>query len=98
MGPSKIIIGIRVCSKSFIVEIDSKFQIVSKGCVRVIILNSPTTHEEVVFLVQLITREAVTFTYTFSAKNMEGDSPYSRKNSVVYKQCSKGGDQELTRV
>lgn len=61
-------------------------------------LNSPTTHEEGVFLVQLITREAITFTCTFSAKNMDGGSSYSRKNSVIYKQCSKGGDQELTRV
>lgn len=47
---------------------------------------------------QLMAREAVTFVCIFSAKYMEGDSPYGRKDSVVYKQCHKGDDWEVKRV
>lgn len=98
MGRSENNTRTRVCSKSFTVEIDTKFQTLPRGTVNETIFTSPTTHEEGVFLMQLMARGAVIFECSFSAKYVEGDTPYSRKDSVVYKQCSKGSDQEATRV
>jgi len=98
IGPFENSTSTEVCSKFFIVEIDIKFQILPTGTVNVTTFTFPTTHEEGVFLMQLMARGAVIFVCIFSAKYMEEDSPYSRNDRAVCKQWSKGGDQEVTGV
>lgn len=85
-----------VCSKSFVVEIDTKFQTLPRGTVNVTTFTSPTTHEEGVFLIQLVARGAVIFVHISSAKYTI-EAVLTAK-TVAYKHCSEGSDQEVTKV
>lgn len=77
---SKTFYRVQVCSKSFIVETYTKFQTVPRGTVNLTIFSSSITQEEGSFLMQLMSRRALTFLHIFSAKYTEGDSLYSRKS------------------
>lgn len=98
MGPLENSTRTRVCSKSFVVEIDTKFQTLPRGAVNVTIFTSPTTDEKGVFLMQLMARGTVIFVHIFSAKYMIEAVLTAKKDGVVYKHCSEGGDQKVTVV
>lgn len=87
----------RVCSKSFVVEIDTKFQTLPRGTVNVTTFTSPTTHEEGVFLMQLMARGAVIFVHISSAKYTI-EAVLTAEKTVVYKHCSEGGEKEVIIV
>lgn len=70
MGPLGNSTRTRVCTESFVVEIDTKFQTLPQGTDNVTLFTSPISHGVGVFLMQLVSRGTVIFVHIFSAKYM----------------------------